>query len=163
MKKITSSLLAFLLIIVTLLTPVSSLAASKTASGTGNQSFTINTGKNGATLTLTPSKGKLAKDYVLKDNKNKKHTVTGSFYGSYTVTVDGKSYTVFSKKVAVKLGGNKTYYVTVKYNGINNLDVTLFYSGSLFHPAWQWKQNGSSYWKKAPSIKLSVNNWASIY
>ena len=159
MKKMIAILMVIISVMIML--PSSALAASTTHSGTGTSYYTITTKNKTATLTLTPKTGKRAQDYVLKSKESKKHTVTQSVYAKYTVTVDGESYTVTNKKVTVKLSPNSTYHICVSYNGISGM-CFLYYSGTLFNPSWKWKTKGDEYWKTNPSVKLNVNNWASL-
>ena len=159
MKKLIAILLTLMTCLSTMIvTPA--LAESVKFKSTGSTSYTIQTKKKEATLTFSPSTGKRAQDFVHK-NSGKKKTVSQAVYGSYTVKVDGKKYTVSKSTVTVKLSANSTHHVSIQYEKPCQ-PYMLIYSGTFTKPAWEWKQSGSEYWKTNPSVKIKVNNWASI-
>lgn len=159
--KFTKKLFAVLFILMTMMTtilPTSALAASSTYKGSSSYSYTVKTGKKSATLTLKPVKGTLAQKYVHRNNSKKTKIDKWSGYATYSVTVNGKTYTVSNKNVKVTLPANGTYKVSIRYTGI-------FYQSAI-HAAYNpfsYKTSGDQYWYKAPSIKVSVNNWAQIW
>ena len=157
--KLVKKILSLVCVLVTLMTatlPANAMAASKTYKGTSSKTYTITTGKKDATLKLKPSKGKRAQKYVKKSNPKKTSIDKWNLYGSFTVTVNGKKYVVTTKEVKVTLPANKTYHVTVTYNGVQPYSI---------RPAknpFVYKRSGSEYWYKDPSIKLDVNKSAKI-
>lgn len=155
MTKKLCTLVCVLVMMVATLLPSNALAASKTYKGASSYSYTIKTGKKAATLTLKPSKGTRARKYVKRSNSRKTHIDKWKLYGQFTVTVNGKSYTVTNRNVKVTLPANGTYRVSVRCTG------TQFHLEPAYNPFF-YSPVGSEYWYKDPSIKLSVNNWAKI-
>ena len=154
-KKLTLTMLV-LMILVTAIFPVSALASSKPYKASSSTSYTIPPGRKGATLTLTPDRGKRAQDYVKIDNPKKKKTDNWKAYATYTVKVDGKSYQVISNKVKISLDANTTYHVSISCGAPSAIhpDKYGFFNG--------YRKSGNEYWRKEPSIKVDVNNWATI-
>lgn len=131
----------------------SAFADSKTYKGIGSASCTIQTGKDGAMLELTPSSGKLEQTYrrVIGLEENKQET--WSVRGVFKVTVNGSTYTVDGRK-KIRLSPNTRYSVSVSYACIASVYT--------IHPVAWYAPVGFPMWKKVPSIKLSVHGKAKI-
>lgn len=158
LTKLTVTVL-ILMTIMTMILPTSAMAASKTYKGSSSCTYTITTGKKDATLTLKPYKGKRAQKYVKKKNSKKTHIEKWNAYATYSVTVDGETYTVSNKKVKVTLPANGTYKVSVECTGAYWQDEIE----PSFDPlGLSYGKSGDRYWHTKPSIKLDVNNWAKI-
>lgn len=129
----------------------SAFAASKTYKGIGSASCTIQTGKDGAMLELTPSSGKLEQTYrrVIGLEENKQET--WSVRGVFKVTVNGNTYTVDGRK-KIRLAPNTRYSVSVSYACMDSVYT--------IHPVAGYAPVGFPTWKKVPSIKLSVDGKA---
>ncbi|MBE5778499.1 MAG: hypothetical protein E7331_04110 [Clostridiales bacterium] len=157
--KFTKKLFALVFVLVTLITtvlPVGALAASKTYKGSDSTTYTLTTGKKASTLTLTPSKGKRAQKYVKKSNARKTHLDKWNVYAEYEVTVNGRTYTVTSKKVTIKLPANGTYRISIRCKGVPYYNIRPAYN------PFQYRRTGSEYWYKSPSLKVNVNNSAKV-
>ena len=150
MKKL-SRLLTVLMLMLTMtvtLAPATASAASKTYKGTRSYTYTIVTKKKDATLKINPAKGKATVTVVKNPLKGTTKDTTKSIYGDFTVTITGGGTTQtihvgsFTKKVTLKK--NTTYTVTVTC------------TGAPIGTYWNVR------WTKDPSVKLTVNNSATI-
>lgn len=152
MKKFLAKILAVAMILVTVICSiVPASAASKTAKTDSTLYYTITTGNRECTLTLKPSKGSYAQKYVNVKNSKKTKICTNSLYANFTVTLNGSTYTVGSKKVSVKLQKNTTYHISVRCGGPSGI-----YAASLPLDIWNWRTSGDKYWKTKPSLKLDT-------
>ncbi len=149
-----------LMTIMTMILPTSAMAASKTYKGSSSCSYTITTGKKDAKLTLKPYRGKRAQKYVKKKNSKSTKVDKWNAYATYSVTVDGETYTVGDTNVTVTLPANGTYTVSVECTGEYWRDAMHPDSVDPFELVY--KKSGGRYWHTKPSIKLDVNNWAKI-
>ena len=151
MKRLFRISLCVLLILCTILP--GALAASKTYKGLGSTSYTITTGKKDAKLTISGKSGQYAQKFVSYNGK-KNTEVKANGYAVFDITVDGVTKTVSNRSATFNLKARRTYTVIVSYKGFYGFNKLLVKAG--------YNPKGSQYWKKNPSVSVSVNNSAKI-
>lgn len=129
------------------------LAASKSYKGINSKSYTITTGRKGATLDISQKAGKVQATVWKNPFKRTTKTVSKSMRGEFDITVSQGFFSntksinyPFNSKVRFKLEPNTTYRVTVTYRDFSD----------ELNGAWNPR------WKTYPTVKLSANNWAKI-
>ena len=155
--KMTKRILALMLVVVFILScMILPASAATTSSGTNTQTITVVTKANwsdpgGESITISQSKGSFSYSDTSWYGRETGKTNTKNVYGTWKITVsaaDGShSYSKTWKDGAIKLSlkANKTYKITLSYNGMHDVFSGLDYRNFRWtrYPSWRVK----STWK----------------
>lgn len=155
MKKLISILLAISICVSCVAVMTLGASAATCSSGTSTQTITVNTKSayyypGSSSITLSQTKGVVSYDKTTRWGRVV-GTGTAKYYGTWNITVratDGsdsfkKSLTGSSLKI--KLKPNKTYKITVTYNGAVDTIIMVAHENSRWTRRPSWKV--SSTWK----------------
>ena len=155
--KMTKRILALMLVAVSILScMILPASAATTSSGTSTRTITVVTKANwsypgGESITLSQSKGTFSYSETNWYGRETGKTKTKNEYGTWKITVsatDGShSYSKTWKDGSIKLSlkANKTYKITLSYDGMQDVFRGLDYRNFRWtrYPSWRVK----STWK----------------